>query len=70
MNPAQRHAGNDAAILEARHKLYVQARARNPARWSGATRNWAPIDAVTLNPEREAVVDVHTAIIKKQSIAA
>ena len=55
-SPAQRHAGDDHAILAARHALYAQARERNPARWSGATRNWTPIGAVTLNPELEAVV--------------
>jgi len=56
VTPAQRHAGEDRAILHARHQTYLQARERNPARWSGPTRNWTPIDAVTLNPEREAVI--------------
>jgi hypothetical protein len=49
------NTGRDAEILAARHELYAQAKAANPARWSGATRNWTPIGAVTLNPEREAV---------------
>lgn len=53
--PAQRHAGEDQVILACRHALYQAARARNPGRWSGATRNWTPVGAVTLNPEREAV---------------
>ncbi len=53
--PAQRHAGDDHAILAARHALYTQARERHPSRWSGRTRNWTPIGAVTLNPERDAV---------------
>lgn len=57
VTPAQRHVGEDHAILEARHALYSQARDNNPRRWSGKTRNWTPIGAVTLNPEREAVVD-------------
>jgi hypothetical protein len=52
VSPAQRHAGDDHAILAARHVLYLNARELNPARWSGDTRNWAPIGAVTLNPER------------------
>lgn len=56
VSPAQRHAGEDRVILEARHALYVQARERNPRRWSGHTRNWSPIGEVTLNPEREAAV--------------
>ena len=52
VSPAQRHAGEDHAILAARHALYLQARERNPARWSRHTRNWSPIGAVTLNPEK------------------
>jgi len=53
VTPAQRHAGEDKAILEARHDLYQAAREANPARWSGQTRNWSPIVAVTLNPDRD-----------------
>jgi hypothetical protein len=56
VTPAQRHAGEDNAILAARHQIYLRARERNPARWSGNTRNWSPISAVTLNPERDVVV--------------
>ena len=56
VSPAQRHADQDKAILAARHELYVQARERNPARWSGNTRDWSHINVVTLNPERDAVV--------------
>jgi transposase InsO family protein len=52
VSPAQRHAGQDKAILNSRHELYQQARTRNPARWSGKTRNWEHIAVVTLNPER------------------
>lgn len=35
VSPAQRHAGDDHAILTPRHALYLQARERNSARWSG-----------------------------------
>ena len=58
VSPQQRHAGEDQAILAARHELYVQAKQRHPARWSGNTRDWSYIDVVTLNPEREAVVNM------------
>lgn len=54
--PAQRHAGDDHAILAERHALYQAARERHPRRWTTTTRNWTPIGAVTLNPERDAVV--------------
>lgn len=55
VSPAQRHAGQDRKILAARDALYRQARQANPKRWSGKTRDWSPIGAVTLNPEREGV---------------
>ena len=70
VSPAQRHAGIDHAILAARHALYTQARERNPARWSRHTRNWSPIGAVTLNPERDSVVTAHLADVNKQPLAA
>jgi len=70
VSPAQRHAGEDHAILAARHALYTQARDLNPARWSGATRNWSPVGAVTLNPERDSVVKTHSEHIDKQQLAA
>jgi putative transposase len=57
VSPAQRHAGEDTKILAAREMLYVEAQARNPRRWSRHTRNWQPIGAVTLNPERESLVN-------------
>jgi transposase InsO family protein len=59
VTPAQRHAMEDRAILAARHQTYLQARERHPARWSRGTRDWTPIGAVTLNPERDAVVRDH-----------
>jgi transposase InsO family protein len=70
VSPAQRHAGDDKAILAARHELYLQARERNPRRWSGATRNWTPIGTVTLNPERDSVVKTHSGSADKQPLAA
>jgi putative transposase len=50
VTPAQRHRGDDSAILEQRHALYEAAKARRPERWSGASRNWAPEKTVYLNP--------------------
>jgi len=51
VTPAQRHARADDAILAQRHAVYTAARARQPARWSGRTRDWSPITTVRLNPE-------------------
>jgi len=60
VSPEQRHTGADRTILAARHAVYLDARQRHPARWSRHTRNWEPIDAVTLNPERDSLVAAHT----------
>jgi transposase InsO family protein len=70
VSPAQRHAGEDRAVLAARHELYIRARALNPARWSGPTRNWSPIGAVTLNPERDYIVQAHSRASDIQPLAA
>ena len=70
---SQRHCGTDQTILaarHARHELYIQARERNPARWSGPTRDWTPIGAVTLNRERDSVVKAHAQADLKQLLAA
>jgi transposase InsO family protein len=50
VTPAQRHRGEDTALLARRHTLYQRARAEHPERWSGATRNWQPAVEVLLNP--------------------
>lgn len=57
VSPAQRHAGHDHQILARRHVLYAAAREVNPLRWVRHTRNWTPVATVTLNPERESVVN-------------
>ena len=70
VSPAQRHGGEDQKILAARHALYTEARQLNPARWSGKTRNWSPIGAVTLNPERDSIINTHSANHNIQPLAA
>jgi len=70
VTPAQRHAGDDQAILAARHALYTQASERNPARWARHTRDWSPLGAVTLNPERDSIIKAHSDCIDKQPLAA
>lgn len=51
VTPGQRHRGEDKAILAKRDELYQQAKAKNPSRWSGATRNWDRPESVVLNPD-------------------
>jgi len=54
VTPAERHAGDDIAILAARRDTYARARARHPERWSQHTRAWKRPATVTLNPENHA----------------
>lgn len=52
VTPNQRHSGEDIAILAQRADVYEQARAKNPRRWTGKTRNWKHKAEVHLNPHR------------------
>ncbi|SUC14480.1 Integrase core domain [Proteus vulgaris] len=53
VTPAQRHNGEDKAILARRHELYTKAQKKNPNRWSKGIRNWEEIGDVKLNPENK-----------------
>lgn len=70
VSPQQRHTGDDHAILAARHALYTQAKQRNPARWSGHTRDWSHIVGVTLNSERDVAVNLPASASHTQREAA
>lgn len=70
VSPQQRHAGEDHAILAARHALYTSSKESHPARWSGNTRNWQPIGVVTLNPERDSVISEYATENYIQQLAA
>ena len=50
VTPAQRHRGEDTAILQQRKALYEATKAQRPARWVGSIRNWIPEKIVYLNP--------------------
>jgi hypothetical protein len=52
VSPAQRHRGEDTAILGRRTVLYEKAKKLNPERWSGSTRDWIPEKTVHLNPNK------------------
>ena len=60
VTPAERHDGCDGQLLAARHAVYQRAREQNPRRWSGRTRNWTPVTIVTLNPERDCILQLPT----------
>ncbi len=70
VSPAERHDGRDHDILTQRHDLYLQARERNPHRWSRQTRDWSRIDIVTLNPDREPTVTAAALALDKQQLVA
>lgn len=53
VTPEQRHKGLDAKILAHRKQVYEQAQSNHPERWSGDIRNWEPVGAVYLNPEKK-----------------
>ncbi len=49
VTPESKHKGEDAEILNKRNIIYLEAKNKNPNRWSGKTRDWSPIDCVKLN---------------------
>ncbi len=57
LTPAQRHSGSDTELVAKRHLLYEAAKAANPERWTGDTRNWEPPKVVYLNPQWEEGFD-------------
>jgi putative transposase len=56
VTPDQRHAGQDTVLLAKRVEVYEAAKAKNPQRWSGSTRNWEPVRVVHLNPDQQVNV--------------
>ncbi|MBX2859119.1 MAG: integrase core domain-containing protein [Cellvibrionaceae bacterium] len=52
VTPVQRHNVEDADSLKKRTEVYMEAKSRNPNRWSGDIRNWSWVDKVYLNPEK------------------
>jgi len=57
MTPNQRHTGISSQVVEKRSQVYEAAKARNPDRWTGKTRNWKPPQVVYLNPTDEQAMD-------------
>ena len=71
VTPAQRHEGLDESLLVKRKAIYETARARNPQRWSGDTRNWQRVQAAHLNPDKaETNYDPTTKEIIQAKMAA
>jgi len=58
VTPDDRHAGRHVEMLETRKQVYAEAKQRHPNRWSGDTRDWSPVQTVSLNPEPEQEVKI------------
>lgn len=58
VTPDDRHYGREASILEHRKEVYEQARKQHPERWPSHTRNWDPVGAVYLNPDKKQTLAV------------
>lgn len=52
VTPYQRRMKQDAEILAKRMAVLEKAKARNPSRWTGSTRNCDPVGPVKLNPDK------------------
>ena len=57
VTPQVRHTSRDRALLSNRTDVYEAAKAANPQRWSGATRNWQPVRVIHLNPDQQVKTD-------------
>jgi transposase InsO family protein len=55
VTPEQRHNGEDIEILAKRQVVYIDAKTRNPERWSGAIRDWDHETDVLLNPDKQII---------------
>jgi len=51
VTPEQRHAGLEDELLANRRDVYAAAKKSRPERWATATRDWSPVETVTLNPQ-------------------
>lgn len=69
VTPSERHTGLDVVILRQREAVYARAKAANPRRWSGNTRNWKPVTIVHLNPDKIEEIG-HVKVTKKERLQA
>lgn len=67
VTPSQRHAEQDVVILKQREDVYTRAKAVNPKRWSGPTRNWKPVTVVHLNPDKNEEIG-HVKVAKEKRL--
>ncbi|MGN7790366.1 integrase core domain-containing protein [Enterobacter sp. 22452] len=53
VTPDEKYNGKDVELLARHTRLYEITRKMHPERWSQQTRNWSPVETVSLNPEKE-----------------
>jgi putative transposase len=59
VTPHERHEGLEEGLLLRRQDVYEAAKAANPQRWSGPTRNWQPVRVVHLNPDQSTAENIY-----------
>jgi putative transposase len=59
VTPAQRHHGEEKAILSNRELVLEKKKEANPLRWSRDVRDCRPAGPVSLNPEKESIKSEH-----------
>lgn len=65
VTPESKHKGEDVEILRKRNIIYLEARKKNPNRWSGKTRDWSPVEIVKLNHlKKETTSDTKSELSK------
>jgi len=57
VTPNQRHNGNDKELLDKRKMVIESAKLKHPERWSGDTRNCAPVGDVYINKPSEEEIE-------------
>ena len=67
VTPESKHKNKDIEILKKRNNVYLSAKAKNPNRWSGETRNWNPIACVKLNSLKRENSSGKTEELKRSS---
>jgi putative transposase len=62
VTPAQRHHGEEKAILANRALVLEKKKEENPLRWSRDVSDCEPAGPVSLNPEKESIKSEHKAV--------
>jgi len=67
VTPESKHNGDDIETLSKRNIIYMEAKRKNPNRWSGKTRDWSPIERVKLNHLKKEKTSIKNDLLSKSS---